>query len=304
MDERKRSYLMTTLITLKNTSDKGEELTAIFAPDKGMNLVSFKRGSLEAIDQSTKDLFDDRCAGLGALIGPHFHHRKDEDITKGFDTSLFPHIKKMEEKGVKEPFSHGIARYVPWKYDYSTTQIEAKLDAKDLYKGVPIKEFEGQEFEMIMHATLVHDGLLIQLTIHSEKPSLVGFHYYYNSEPESMVQGFVKEKYRDGDEWKDLSSDVYDSKKQKLLFPMSRSSDFGFLPFLNDTHPYHLISMKNPSTILHVEYTSSNEEETSWQLYHPENASFTCVEPLSAINPREPTFTTSNLQLKLSIFPK
>lgn len=295
---------MTTLITLTNTSDTGEELSAKFAPEKGMNLVSFKRGSLEAIDQRTKNLFEERSAGLGALIGPHFYHRKDSDINIGFDTTLFPHIKHLQNQGIKEPFSHGIARYVPWKYDYSSTQIEAKLDSKDLYKGVPIKEFEGQSFEMIMHATLVHDGLLIQLTIHSEKPSIVGFHYYYNCDSESSVQGLVKEMYRDGDQWKPLNKEIYDFEKQKLIFPLNQSADYGFIPIALDTSPYYLISMKSTSSILHVEYTSSNEEETSWQLYHPNNETFACIEPLSAIHPKNPTATTSNLQLKLSIFPR
>lgn len=293
---------MSKLITLRNTSDTGDELKATFDPEKGMNLLSFKRGEIEAIDQSTKNLFDERCAGLGALIGPHFHHRKDEDISLDFDPSLFPHIEALKKKGQKEPFSHGIARYVPWKTDYSETQIKARLDAKDLYQGVPIKTFEGQQFEMLMDVALVHDGLLIQLTIHSEKPSVIGFHYYYAATKDSVVQAFVKDQYRDNTQWKLLSSDVYDPKKHKLTFPAFDKSDFGFIPYLNDNHPYHQISLKNPDSILHVEYTSSNEEETSWQLYHPEGASFTCIEPLSSQNPKTPKLNSSNLQLKLSIF--
>ena len=294
---------MTKFITLTNTSDSGELLEATFAPEKGMNLVSFKRGELEAIDQCTTSLFQERCAGLGALIGPHFHHRKDEDIPKNFDCSLFPHIEALKAKGQKEFFSHGIARYVPWRFDHSETQIHAKLDGKDLYQGVPVKDLEGQQFEMLFHASLVHDGLLIQLTIHSEKPSVIGFHYYYRSSEQSVVQAYVQDQYRDQNEWKQLEDEIFEKQRHKLTFPSSKTSDFGFKPFQHDNHPYHLISLKNPDSILHVEYTSSNEKETSWQLYHPEGATYTCIEPLSAVNPRKPLLKTSNLQMKISIFP-
>ena len=60
-------------VILSNKTSKGEVLQATFLPEKGMNMISYKKGTLEVIDQSTKNLFDERFAGLGALIGPHFH---------------------------------------------------------------------------------------------------------------------------------------------------------------------------------------------------------------------------------------
>lgn len=289
-------------IELSNQSESGEKLTALFCPEKGMNLVSFKKEDLEILDQKTQHLFEERCAGLGALIGPHFHHRPESEITTGFDESIFPHINKLKAKGQKEYFSHGIARYVPWKYQASATQIEATLSGKDEYKGIKIKEFEGFDFEMRMHVSLIHDGLLIDLSIQSEKPSVIGFHYYYDLKPESFIEAFVSETYRDNQDWKPLPKTWYDKTKNKLHFPLNQDCDYGFQSFLHDNHPFHKINLKSPCQILHVEYTSSNEKETSWQLYHPKNESFVCIEPLSAKNPRSPKLTSNNLQLKINIF--
>ena len=88
-------------ITLTNIAPKGELLQATYLPEKGMNLISYKMGDIEVIDQSTYPLFEERFAGLGALIGPHFHHSKAPPLD--FDLSLFPHIKQVMAKGEKEP---------------------------------------------------------------------------------------------------------------------------------------------------------------------------------------------------------
>jgi hypothetical protein len=289
-------------ITLKNNTENGVPMEATFAPNQGMNLLSFKKGNIEAIDQTTMPLFLERYAGLGALIGPHFHHRPKEALIQKFDESLFPHIAKQKANEVQEPFTHGIARYVPWKYEYSETQISARLRGKDIYKGVLIKDFEGQDFEMTLDVKLIHDGLILQFNIHSELPSVIGFHYYYNYIPSSYVQAFVHEDYKTQETWKQLPSAWYDKIKNKLHFDASQEADFGFKPIEQTDHPYHLISLKGSTHLLHVEYISSNEKETSWQLYHPKEASFVCIEPLSALNPRKPILKNSNLQLKISLF--
>jgi hypothetical protein len=97
-------------IILANKTSTGQNLQAIFLPEKGMNLISYKKDETEVIDQSTRNLFEERFAGLGALIGPHFHHRKTEVIPPIKDESLFPHIARLKAKGIQEPFSHGIDR--------------------------------------------------------------------------------------------------------------------------------------------------------------------------------------------------
>lgn len=291
---------MEDIITLVNSTEFNIPLKASFSPLYGMNLTSFTHGSTEILDQTTRSLFTQRCAGLGALIGPHFHHRTPDCIPSySFDPSLFPHLQ--HEKSLTpslEPFSHGIARYVPWKVDYSDTQIHAKLSGNDLYKNTPIKNLEGQNFEMIFDVKLVHDGLLLNLTIASEKPSVIGFHYYYNCPPKSFVQSLVHPIYRD-QTWKPLPSEWLISKQ--LHFDLSKEADFGFKPQATVEHPYYTVILHTPSYQVHLEYTSSNAESTSWQLYRPKNSSFVCIEPLSAINPRDPLLNHSNLQLKIRV---
>ena len=84
-------------IKIKNISKSGKPLEATFIPDGGMNLVSYKLGNIEVIDQNTHSLYEERKAGLGALIGPHFHHRQHIPEFK-FDDSLFPHINLIKKK--------------------------------------------------------------------------------------------------------------------------------------------------------------------------------------------------------------
>src|SRR5690349_11544962 len=110
-------------IILENTTHDGSPLQATFLPDKGMNLVSYKKGGVEVIDPSTKSLFEERYAGLGALIGPHFHRRRTDALPKIPDESLFPHIARVKAKGVHDPFSHGIARYAPWKAEKKNNTV-------------------------------------------------------------------------------------------------------------------------------------------------------------------------------------
>jgi hypothetical protein len=66
---------MENLVTLSNFHSDGSLMTAQFSPGKGMNLTSLRLKNQEILDESTKSLFQQRNGGLGALIGPHFHHR-------------------------------------------------------------------------------------------------------------------------------------------------------------------------------------------------------------------------------------
>ena len=48
-----------------------------FVADFGdMAQANLNGRDIEVIDQKTEPLYVERMAGLGALIGPHFHHRQ------------------------------------------------------------------------------------------------------------------------------------------------------------------------------------------------------------------------------------
>lgn len=286
-------------IVLKNKTTRGDSLEATFLPEKGMNLISYKKGSLEVIDQSTKNLFEERYAGLGALIGPHFHHRKAEIIPPLQDESLFPHIARVKAKGITEPFSHGIARYAPWTAKASETKVKAKLTGKDTWNGVPLSSLEGQNFTMNFLAELTPSGLYLDLSVVSDTDSLVGIHYYYHlPKGQGTVISQVQKTYRVDSELKSIPSTWNIDTQQKMTFDLSEPADFTFFPFPNPLEGKIILNAVDYQ--LETTYHCLSQEN-SWQLYHPKGASFVCIEPLSAQDPRHPNLTVSSIQINLEI---
>lgn len=173
------------LITLEHRCEDGSSYQASFLPGHGMSLVSFKRGEIEVIDQRTRKSFEERSAGLGSLIGPHFHRRLPS-LTPPIDASKYPSI----ETG--DPFSQGIARYAPWEIQFSSSnKVKAELSGEKLWEGVALSKLEGQKFCMQMQASLNGQGLSVELSVVSDTDSLVGLQYYYNLPP-AAIQSVLK----------------------------------------------------------------------------------------------------------------
>src|ERR1700733_4771417 len=213
-------------ITLKSQNTQGDILEAIFLPDKGMNMVSFKRDGVQVIDQSTRSMFEERFAGLGALIGPHFHHRNPDIIPQIKDESLFPHIARVKAKGVQEPFSHGIARYAPWQAKATDTKISATLTGKDTWNGVALSALEGQNFKMQFSAELTPQGLQLELSVVSDTDSVVGIHYYYHlPKGTATVISGVQTTYIENNQRKPLPGEWNLDNQQVLRLPLDRACD-------------------------------------------------------------------------------
>ncbi len=292
---------METGISLTATSPSGEPLQARFLPEKGMNMISYKRGNLEIIDQSTKPLFVERFAGLGAMIGPHFHHRKPEAIPRVPNEEAFPHIALLKKKGVTEPFSHGIGRYAPWKIvEASDTKLKAQLEGDDQWHGVKLRDLEGQSFKMTYQAMMTPQGLAIQLSCVSDAPSVVGLHTYYAlREGKGKVIAQVQERYNDKGQFLPIPSTWNYEKDHTLTLSMGEEEiDFGFLPF---PHRLHGVIQLETSTHRVVVSYNCETEENSFQIWHPSGQSFVCIEPLSARNPRDLHVTGSELRILMSI---
>jgi hypothetical protein len=284
-------------ITLKNKTPQGEPLEVTYLPEKGMNMISFKKGNVEVVDPSTKNLFDERFAGLGALIGPHFHHRKVAPKVK--DESLFPHIARLKAKGVSDPFPHGIARYAPWKAEVKEHQIIAVLTGKDMWNGVSLAELEGQNFKMTFAADLLPDGLHLDIAVVSDTDSLVGIHYYYHlPEGKGTITSEIQEFFLDHGERKQIPSSWNFNEQHRLTYPLDRETDYTFFPFPDPIHGSILLDAG--AYQLRTDYRCLSQEN-SWQLYHPEGASFVCIEPISAQDPRHPNLTVSSLNIHLQI---
>ncbi len=292
---------MKTLM-LQNKSSTGSLIKAIFAPDKGMNLISFQRANIEVMEQTTKDLFDFRCAGLGALIGPHFHHRDAKDIPS-INDDLFPHIKSLREKKVLEPFSHGIARYVPWKYAASDTQIKAHLSGSHEHKGVFLRDLEGFDFEMKLDIRLLENGLFISYHVDAEKPSTLGLHYYYAlSNQVGKVWGDTNGYIRKDKTWNKMPEKMQSSTSKFAIDIDSKTDlDIGISPL--DPQEENKVILDTDDYSLHIYYNSDSNKEGSLQIYKPQEASFVCIEPLSAKFPRKPHLLQSTLEVKIEIFP-
>lgn len=284
-------------IILKNQTASGDLLEATFLPALGMNMRSFKRGEIEAIDQSTQSLFEERFAGLGALIGPHFHHRHVLPEVK--DESLFPHIARVKAKGIAEPFSHGIARYAPWKAEAGPTWIKAVLSGKDTWQGVPLSDLEGQNFTMTFAADLQPDGLRIDMSVVSDTDSLVGLHYYFRlPQGKGRIESKVQSTYMDKGQAKPLPKEWLVSDQQDMAFSMEQPADYTLYPYPNPCQgDIRLITNEYRLRVLY----KGISQESAWQLFHPAGASFVCIEPVSAKDPRHPNLTVSSLHVHLNI---
>lgn len=286
-------------ILLENHTESGQGLQALFTPDKGMNMISFKKGDIEVIDQSTFPFFEERFAGLGALIGPHFHRRRAASVPNIKDEHLFPHIARVRAKGSADPFSHGIARYAPWKADYTREKVKATLSGKDLWNDTPLSALEGQNFKMELMAELKPNGLFLQLSIVSDTDSLIGIHYYYSlSNNKGRILADVRDQMRNQKGELISVPPEWLSANHQLSFDLSQEADFTFRPFINPLKT--TITLETEAYSLKTHY-SCMCEENAWQLYHPAHSSFVCIEPVSSQDPRHPNLSVSSLSIHLEI---
>lgn len=278
-------------------------LKATFDPEKGMNMVEFSWQGKSILDPSTKSLFLERSAGLGALIGPHFHHRKEEDIPPLKDPELFPFFEKLQKKGEKEMFSHGLARYVPWKVTQKEASlIQATLSSEDSYKGHLLKELEGYDFELHFQARMRQNILNIEYEFEAEKPSVIGLHYYYALEHQKgRVVSLVGPKYHHPKGWRPIEPAWLQGPTQ-LDFKIDPlvDADFGFCPE-NSLGKGSQIKLVLSDYTVQIDY-ETDSEENAWQLYHPKGAPYVCLEPLTAHNPREASLEKGRLSVQIKIF--
>ncbi|MFZ0565259.1 MAG: hypothetical protein WAM28_03655 [Chlamydiales bacterium] len=287
----------TSEVMIRALSNRGEKLSACFLPGMGMNFISYKKGDIEAIDLSTKKLFDERYAGLGAMIGPHFHHRNPSAIPPIDDPSLFPHIARVQGN---EPFSHGIGRYAPWKVEsVGSSHIKSVLKGDDTWHGIPLKALEGQDFLMEYEAKMTPLGLEIHLSVKGETQSVVGLHTYYALiNGKGRVLAPVQSHYNDQGILKPIPSTWNYGEDHTLTYKLETDTDYGFHPFPDLLHGS--ILLETGSYQLQVQYWCNNEEN-SWQLWHPKAASFVCIEPIAAKDPRKPRLSTNHLKILISI---
>ncbi len=282
-------------IALHDKTTDGTPVEAVFCPGGGMNLIRFRLGDIDLIDPHTRNLYEERFAGLGAMIGPHFHHRIPEIIPPVPSEERFPHIARLRKKGIKEPFSHGIARYAPWKAERSGQQIQSILTGRDEWMGVPLAQLEGQDFVMHFSATLEKGVLSLSLSVVSDTNSVVGFHYYWHKMGKTTLSASVQPEMIAEGKMLPIPAD-WGYHEGKLSYSVGPDVDVTFHPspdplqgdILLDTEAYALA----------ISYTSPSQEN-AWQCYHPKEASYVCIEPVSAKDPRHPILSVSEVHMSL-----
>jgi len=287
------------ICSIENQREDGRELVAKFCPERGMNLLSFTCGELEAMDQSTVPLFEQRAAGLGALIGPHFHHRNKQIVPKIENPARFTELSNLPIEGVDEPFSHGIGRYAPWVLEeQSKSHLVATLSGETLWCEHTLEELEGQSFTMRYEAKMTPTGLELTLSIVSEQPSVLGFHFYYalDGDTKAFVEAQVAGHFRDI-EGSHPVSDLFQQDGNKVEFALDRDYDFGFFPAKDPLQAEMILRKKSGDFSVRYESVC---DENSWQLWHPQGSSFVAIEPLSAKDPRKPHLCVSSLKAYLS----
>ncbi len=263
------------MITLKSETEAGVPLEATFDPEHGMNMVSYKKGNIEAMDQSTRAEFESRSAGLGALIGPHFY------------------------KSLASEKTHGVGRYAPWQYEVKDNTIHAKLTGKDEWQGTTLEELEGQNFTMLFTPSLSPKGLHLDLSVVSDTASAVGIHYYYNlPQGTGKVKSSVQNHYYDPHVLRDIPSDWNYNGQHELVWDLENEVDYAFHPYPNPLHGD--IILDTGEYAIHTKYDAPSEEN-AWQLYHPKGASFACVEPVSAQDPRHANLSVSSISIQIEI---
>ncbi|MBP9840946.1 MAG: hypothetical protein KBC64_00805 [Simkaniaceae bacterium] len=249
-----------------------EEYEAVFDPENGMTLLSLKKNGLEVIDQTAS-------SKKGPLIGPHFHI----------------HTQYVPPNG--ESYHHGVARYASWRYVHSQTQIKGHLSSKDSLDGYPLSLLEGQNFEMTFEARLIPTGLRIKQEIQSEHPSMVGLHYYFKKGSKGVIHAEVEENYNDQGTLHPIPENWM--KGKQLFYNLNAQTDFGFIPV--DSSHEHKVMYETDEYSMLIHYQTANPLEVQFQLYSPLGASFVCIEPMSAAEPRQPNLTHSILETKFEI---
>jgi galactose mutarotase-like enzyme len=134
--------------------------------------------------------------------------------------------------------------------------------------------------------------------VQSDSPSVIGLHYYYAlPSTGGTIKASVENSYRIQDNWKRTPSSLLDN-EGSLLFDATQEADFGFIP--KSKNGFFEILYENADYTLKIRF-QTEDEEASFQIYRPKDASYICIEPLSAKDPKKPLLKSSRLKVFLEL---
>ena len=238
-----------------------KDIAAVIAPEMGMAMISFTVKGEEILDQSRKDIFLKCRKGLGPLILPHFNQQVP---APDVDVSAIPHVEHLKALGIKHPFQHGIGRYAPWRYMTDEKSVSGTLSGEDLLNGLKIRELNGSAFKAQVTYRLFGGALEITLGAEGERPVQAGIHFYYDLKNRATARAFLpvtggKQEFR--------FDQAYD-------LPLKPEKTGGEICYRLETRTYSL------DTVVAADGPPGTVFEDVI-IFSPENAPFTCLEPLS-----------------------
>ena len=128
------------------------------------------------------------------------------------------------------------------------------------------------------------------------KPSIAGLHYYYAlNGTTGNVQMKCAPEYGDKCIYRPIPSRWQD-KEGNLNFDLAEEADYTFNPISPDFTGEALLT--TPTHTLKIHYKTATPEN-AFQLYHPPGATFVCIEPVTAKDPRKANQKKNSLFVKI-----
>lgn len=272
----------------------GRPMTALFAPEAGMSLLSFKVGEVELIQTSTQKKFDDTREGLGTVVGPHFSQRHATTYPKIPSDCGMPQIPKLTERGFHDLIPNGIARYASWKVASEESSFKAELTGKDLLGTIPLSQLQGQNFKIEMAASLQRSGLKVELSVVSDIDSLIGLDYRFRlpeskGEADTRVQPYTI--HRDG---RQGIPKTWNFDNHFLHLNLENEVDVFLQPFPDLCEG--TILLKTADYTLQTNYWCSSAEN-HFGLFKPKGEEWISIQPMTSSNPYKPQLSVSSIKI-------
>lgn len=228
-----------------------------------MSLINLSVRGVPILDMSREKIFYECRKGLGSLILPHFS--QSERIPKN-DLDIFPHVPYLRRLGVRDPFQHGVSRYVSWRYQAAADSVTGSFAGRDVFHGYRIEELCGFYFSADVRYRIADSGIVIDIEVKGEEPVEAGIHFYYDLKNRNSA-------------WVELPLQERDKPE---VFCFNQGHNQTYWPSM--TNEWVTYTLTTESYVLQTMVRATgNPEETfnAVTLFNPEGARFACVEPLS-----------------------
>jgi hypothetical protein len=244
----------------------GDGWRAVVSPDMGFALVDYSVKEVQILDLKRTPNFIDNRKGLGPLILPHFN--QEGPIPAAVDAKKFPHAAKLKEININHPFQHGVGRYMPWTVTTGENYVEGKISGADKFNGYSLKEIAGFDFSATVRYVAGPYQLLVTFDVTGDKPVFAGIHFYYDLVNAATATVTLP----------------VEGQKDALVVKLDQALDNVYLP--PRTKDVAKCRLETDTYRLDTFIKTAGAPEESFDavtIFSPKDATFVCVEPLSAV---------------------